>query len=375
MSIKGISIKLKELFSLRKVSTNYISVDKPLKNIVILHNTKNPISNHNLKNLESAINFIKEDYDFSFMDIAVKKITSNQLNKFDFIIVNGSLCSTIDDCIKSLNGLAVPKGIIISKDNSNTTKKVISFYDVVWYFDFMYAKQLRHPRKFHAFKNDKSIEQQRSTPNWDHKYYGGQIKKGLSSVVKDTTRTSKRLYSDERLKVGKDSFYNSKFQIFGKDTYVEIGSYCSIGNNVKLYTTNHDVNFPTTQGYLYRKYFKTDHPGENKVNPSMSRTKGAILIKNDVWIGDDVKIMSGVSIGNGACIAAGSVVTSNVGDFEIVGGVPARLLKHRFPEEVRTFLNHIKWWDWSDKKIENNKQFFNLNLNESKNIKSFKINN
>jgi acetyltransferase-like isoleucine patch superfamily enzyme len=125
---------------------------------------------------------------------------------------------------------------------------------------------------------------------------------------------------------------------------------------------------------LYRKYFKTDHPGENQSNPSISRTKGPIIIKNDVWIGDDVKIMSGVTIGNGACIAAGSIVTNDISDFEIVGGVPARLLKYRFSDEIMSFLKAIEWWDWSDKKIKNNKHFFNLNLNEPIDIKNFKIN-
>lgn len=52
-------------------------------------------------------------------------------------------------------------------------------------------------------------------------------------------------------------------------------------------------------------------------------------IGNDVWIGRRVMIMPGVKIGNGVIIAAGAVVTKDVPDFTIVGGVPAKVIKYR----------------------------------------------
>ena len=54
-----------------------------------------------------------------------------------------------------------------------------------------------------------------------------------------------------------------------------------------------------------------------------------IIIGNDVWIGANSVITSGVSIGDGAVVAAGSVVTKDVGNYNIVGGVPAKLIKQR----------------------------------------------
>ena len=53
------------------------------------------------------------------------------------------------------------------------------------------------------------------------------------------------------------------------------------------------------------------------------------LIGNDVWIGTRAIIMHGVKIGNGVIIAAGAVVTHDVPDYTIVGGVPAKIIKHR----------------------------------------------
>lgn len=54
-----------------------------------------------------------------------------------------------------------------------------------------------------------------------------------------------------------------------------------------------------------------------------------VVIGNDVWIGMRSIIMPGVTIGNGVVIGAGTVVTKDVPDYAIVGGVPARIIKFR----------------------------------------------
>lgn len=54
-----------------------------------------------------------------------------------------------------------------------------------------------------------------------------------------------------------------------------------------------------------------------------------VVIGNDVWIGMRVIIMPGVKVGDGVVIGAGAVVTKNVPDFAIVGGVPAKGIKYR----------------------------------------------
>lgn len=54
-----------------------------------------------------------------------------------------------------------------------------------------------------------------------------------------------------------------------------------------------------------------------------------VIIENDVWIGARVIINPGVHISNGCIIGAGSVVTKDVAPYEIIGGVPAKLIRKR----------------------------------------------
>ena len=65
-----------------------------------------------------------------------------------------------------------------------------------------------------------------------------------------------------------------------------------------------------------------------------------VYIGRDVWIGHGAVILAGVTILDGAIVAANSVVTKDVGKGEVVGGVPAKLIKYRF-EDVETLEKHL----------------------------------
>lgn len=92
---------------------------------------------------------------------------------------------------------------------------------------------------------------------------------------------------------------------------VEIGDYVIMGPDVKIYSRNHRydrIDVPIAlQG---KKYYKT-------------------IIGNDVWIGANVIITAGVRIGDHVMIGAGAVVTKDVPDYAIVGGIPAKIIKFR----------------------------------------------
>lgn len=88
---------------------------------------------------------------------------------------------------------------------------------------------------------------------------------------------------------------------------VNIGNNVMIGPNVDIYTVNHPM---TAQGRREYKAIATP-----------------VNIGNDVWIGGKVAIMPGVTIGSNVVIAAGAVVTHDVPDNTLVGGVPAKVIK------------------------------------------------
>lgn len=74
--------------------------------------------------------------------------------------------------------------------------------------------------------------------------------------------------------------------------------------------------------------------------------KGQIVIGNDVWIGNRVLILRGVTIGDGAIVGAGSVVTRDIPAYTVAAGVPARVMRLRFPERTVEMLLRLQWWKY-----------------------------
>ncbi len=109
--------------------------------------------------------------------------------------------------------------------------------------------------------------------------------------------------------------------------------------------------------------FPITHRDMNGLDP-----KGKILdpnpinIGNDVWIGKDVSIFGGVTIGNGCIIGAKALVNKDCVPYGIYGGIPAKLIRLRFSEDVIEQLLDLKWWDWSTEKLRANATFFDTDF-------------
>lgn len=137
---------------------------------------------------------------------------------------------------------------------------------------------------------------------------------------------------------------------------LKIGKFCSIACGAKFLfnSANHTVKSLST--YPFPIFFEEWGLDVKDISSAWDN-KGDIVIGNDVWIGYEAVIMSGVTIGDGAIIGTRAVVTKDVPPYTIVGGVPAKQIRKRFPEEIISELLKLKWWDWTFKKISQNMEF------------------
>jgi len=114
-----------------------------------------------------------------------------------------------------------------------------------------------------------------------------------------------------RVKFGKGVFINHS-AILSASGGIEFEDGVMTAPGLRIATINHDMN----QRYTIYTY-------------------GKVLIKKNAWIGMNVTICPGVTIGEYAVVAAGAVVTKDVPDYAVVGGVPAKVLRYLAPNEQR----------------------------------------
>lgn len=111
-----------------------------------------------------------------------------------------------------------------------------------------------------------------------------------------------------RFQIGKNSVINAKCRVDNRGIII-IGDNVAISQGVTILTADHDLN-------------SSDFIGRTK----------HVEIKDFVWIGTNAMILPGVILEKGAAVAAGSVVTKNVNEFEIIAGIPSKKIGIRSRE-------------------------------------------
>ena len=174
-------------------------------------------------------------------------------------------------------------------------------------------------------------------------------------------RVARRLYTSPggireqypQYEIGRGTYGAPEISSWNEGATFKIGSFCSIANGVQIFLGGeHRMDWVST--FPFNVLW--DSARHIKGHP---KTKGDVIIGNDVWIGTDAVIMSGVRIGDGAVVGARALVARDVEPYAIHAGNPARLVRKRFDETTIQQLLELAWWDFEDEEI---KQFLPLLL-------------
>lgn len=143
--------------------------------------------------------------------------------------------------------------------------------------------------------------------------------------------------------VGEYTYGGLRIINYNENEKLKIGNYCSIAQEV-TFILNADHRMDTISSFPFKVKVLDEHVE--------GTSKGDIVVDDDVWIGYGATIMSGVHIGQGAVVAAGAVVTKDVPPYAIVGGVPAKVIKYRFPETMIEELLKIDYSKLTEETIK-----------------------
>lgn len=151
---------------------------------------------------------------------------------------------------------------------------------------------------------------------WYHNVLGWRIGPNVAIFMGQHVQMAGVRSSGAKVSIGKNTVINWNCMLYTTGGLI-IGENVSISAGAWLVTGSHDMNDPH-----FVDYYKP------------------IVIGNYVWVGMRATILPGVTIGEGAVIMAGAVVTRDVPSFAVVGGVPARVITQREPENCSYALDY-----------------------------------
>lgn len=127
-----------------------------------------------------------------------------------------------------------------------------------------------------------------------------------------------RFFYPAGIKIGKDTIIGDHAFLDGRDKLI-VGNHVDIASGVMIYNSEHDTN-----------------------SEDFHAVTGSVIIEDYVFIGPRVIILPGVKIGKGAVVAAGAVVTKDVPEFAIIGGVPAEKIGERKLKDLHYRLGRAR---------------------------------
>ncbi len=178
-------------------------------------------------------------------------------------------------------------------------------------------------------------------------FIGSPYVSSLAAIGKGC-RIANGVVVNQNVSVG-DYTYVNPFSLIGSGL---IGRYCSIGYYCEIGMHRHPIEYLSSSPLTYG-------PGNALVIvPRWNDFSAPPEIGNDVWIGSAVHVMQGVRIGSGAVIGAGAVVTHDIPAYSVAFGVPARVSRMRFDDQVVAKLLEWQWWNQSPEELKSFQQLF-----------------
>jgi len=127
-------------------------------------------------------------------------------------------------------------------------------------------------------------------------------------------------YQPQNIIIGEDTVVGIGAFLDGREKLI-IGSHTAIASEVMIYNSQHDIEAD-----------------------DFHAVSGEVVISDYVFIGPRVIIMPGVHIGKGAVLAAGAVVTKDVPELTVVGGVPAKEIRKRNIADLKYKIGRARWF-------------------------------
>lgn len=192
--------------------------------------------------------------------------------------------------------------------------------------------------------------------------------KGYFDFLKGQNKTY--LHKAKNVSIGYKTYHNGAFVWqWHQNSALEIGKYCSIANDVNfiLDSGHHTMSEVTSYphfNHLVNKELPIGNSTQSDFKRNIRTEESKTIVGNDVWIGMNAIILPNVKIGDGVTILAGTVVTKDVPDYAIVGGIPGAIVKMKYDLDTIDKMKKIQWWNWSPDKVEENVGDFYISIHD-----------
>ena len=143
---------------------------------------------------------------------------------------------------------------------------------------------------------------------------------GIKIGRESTIHMGARFYNPENIALGHGTIIGEGSVLDGRNS-LKIGNNVDIASEVMIYNSQHDIE-----------------------DSDFNAFSAPVIIEDYVFIGPRSIILPGVTIGRGAVVAAGAVVTKDVNEYEVVGGIPARVISERKLKDLNYKLGRPAWF-------------------------------